>query len=236
MIALAGPTIDGTIYPSVSRVLSNHPKREAARKSAALNPQRLSQKQAKERGTVIHAAIKNYLLTGQCDLPLDYMDYWDQVQQVLALLDPKPIWLDGPLSKEQAHFQQDDLACIWSKALRIQGCPDFLGLVGGVKSVIEWKTGTTLFNRNYDYRNFSSYWPWFKIKMAELQSAGYSFCAEECLNFKPEVSIVVNLTPTNHQVFIRDHSDFQKDRIQFKKLAAEFFKTSGANYTTQDNF
>ena len=236
MIALAGPTIDGVIYPSVSRVLAAHPKREAARKSAALNPQRLSKAEAQERGTVIHESIKNYLLTGECNLPYEYMGYWEQVQQVLSLLEPKPIWLDGPLTADQAHFQQDGLSCIWSKDLRVQGCPDFLGSVGGVSAVLEWKTGTTLFNSNYDYRNFSSYWPWWKIKISQYQCASYSFCAEECLGFKPEVSIVVNITPDDHQVFIRDHLAFQKDRTQFKKLAKDYFKTSGANYTTQDKF
>lgn len=236
MNCLSGYAIDGITYPSVSRILASNPKNTIAKKSAGLNAAALSKEDAKHRGRSVHQALRQYLMSGETDLDPEFFTYWEQLQQALDLLDLKCSWADGPLTDELARFQNGDHSCIWSKKLRVQGCPDFFGDVGGVSVVGELKTGTIPFTKYFQYGDFKQYWNYFKYQSALLQSSGYAMCLEETVGFKPEAAIIINITPTDNQIFVAESNELSKGKSQFRKLCRDFFKNDGAPYTMQDGF
>lgn len=236
MNCLSGYCIDGIVYPSVSKVLSSNPKNDIAKKSAALNGAALSKPEAQRRGKALHDALRSYLITGETDLSPEFYSYWSQLQQALQVLDLKPLWADGPVAPDLMHLQQGEHSCVWSKKLKVQGCPDFFGTIGGVEVVGELKTGTVPFTKYFEYGNFKNYWNYFKHRSALLQASAYAMCIEETVGFKPKAAIVINVTPSDNQIFVSEHTEFAKGKSEFRKLCRDFFKGDGLAYTCQDKF
>ncbi len=236
MNCLSGYSIDGLTYPSISKVLASNPQRKSAIKSSALHGRRLSSAEAKRRGSAVHEALRNFIKTGECDLESRYLCYWYQLQELLNLLEPQVLWSDGPLDPSLSYLEQDNHSCVWSSKLRVQGCPDLFGTVGGVKVVGELKTGTVPFINHYPFKQFHEYWPYYKFNTAAMQLAGYSICLEETIGFKPEAGLIMNVMPEANQLFILEADELAKYKAKFKKLTKSFFKGEGCAYTMQDNF
>lgn len=121
-------TPQGNRYPSITTILSHFPKKGLVDWEKRVGKEKAEgiKFQASNRGEKVHAAIEDYLWNKEPDLTNPWIA--DSFYQI------KP-HLDQNISKIFAIEKY-----IYSDILGIAGTSDFVGIWGGKKSIVDWKT------------------------------------------------------------------------------------------------
>ena len=219
--------VDGCRYNSVSNILSFDPKRKTSKKARGISHSNRSGDSAAAgrcRGTSIHKSFNQYLTTGEADVAPIHYPYWEQLMNVVSPLQIVPTWAEGPLLEKHSHFRSQSKSAIWSEKLQFIGCPDMIGTVGGVPAVVEIKTSTSLYTKNYNHKDFRTYKDWYPYWYAATQTAAYGIAWQECTKEKITTGIVINVTPTASQLFIIELPEYKKRQSDFRSLARSYNK------------
>ena len=125
--------IPGKAYPSVTTILgktaSEHSKKMLSNWNAK-NPG--GKEKAAARGTAIHAACEAYIRGQPINLPEEYMPFWQGLSQHLDRFDYF-VWSEKPLKPEWNYCTgKDGISRVWSHKYHFCGCPDLIGVRGGV--------------------------------------------------------------------------------------------------------
>ena len=224
-----GILIDGSAYPSVTKILTSDPKRKTFYKAQAVKRKKqafdgVGRAVGMHRGTSLHETFANYITTGECDCAPIYYSYWQNLLDVVSRIDIDPIWAERPLLPEHSKFTDGETSVIWSKKHKFLGKPDLIGLFGGVPAVCEIKTSTDLFTKNYDRRNFATYSQWMPYSHSAMQVASYAAAWNERTGDNINTGIVINVTPETAQLFIIDAPEMQSRFTNFRKLCRDFHK------------
>ena len=211
--------IPGKAYPSVTTILGKTASEHAKK---MLNNWNLKNPGGKEkaaaRGTAIHAACERYirgLPVG--DLPEDYLPFWQGLSQHLDRYDHF-LWSEKPLKPEWDYCTgKDGISRVWSHKYGFCGCPDLIGVRGGVVILGDFKTSNQPYCRYFptktDRSNFTG---WSKLNKCGLQLAAYALAIEETLGISVDCAQILVSTPETDQSFLF-HGD-ELDRFRTKWL------------------
>ena len=221
--------IDGSAYPSVSKILSSDPKRKSFFKAKALKKKQTafdsdSRTTGLHRGTSLHETFASYITTGDANIPPIYYRYWDQLFKLVSGIEIQPIWAEKPLLPEHSHFTNGDTSVIWSKKYKYLGTPDLIARVGGVLCVVEIKTSRDYYTKNYDRRNFATYSQWLPYYSAATQVSAYASAWNECTEDNIDTGLVINVTEDDSQLFVVEAPEMKTRFTAFKKLVREYHK------------
>lgn len=223
-------SVDGLPYTSVSSIIKTDAKLVQGNRSRALNgnkKQKAKSQSATGRGIAVHNAARKFLRTGECDLDPEYYDYFGGIHDWLSRLDLDTYWAEGPMRDDLAHLQQGPSAAVWCSKYRYIGIPDWVGKIGGVPSIIEFKTSDTLYRSEYNHKQFKQYSEWVKHHQAGMQIAAYANCWEETVGEKIEAGIIICGTQKETQFFIIEGDVLKKKLSAFHKLCREYRKIHG---------
>lgn len=216
---------DGVILPSVSTILKADSKYSQARKSrgaSALQPGTARFGFAKQRGIEVHSAARKFIRTGEVDLSPKYFPYWQGIHKQLSILDLTDIeWADGPNIPELQHLRDGDNSAVWNLKQKYVGCPDLVANLGGLRTLIEFKTSDELHMSTYDM-NFKNYSSWWRHNQARMQVGGYSVAYEMTTGLPIEAAAIIVATRDDSQLFILERPDIDKAVVKFHKLAKDF--------------
>ena len=211
--------IPGKAYPSVTTILGKTASEHAKK---MLNNWNLKNPGGKEkaaaRGTAIHAACERYirgLPVG--DLHEDYLPFWQGLSQHLDRYDHF-LWSEKPLKPEWDYCTgKDGISRVWSHKYGSCGCPDLIGVRGGVVILGDFKTSNQPYCRYFptktDRSNFTG---WSKLNKCGLQLAAYALAIEETLGISVDCAQILVSTPETDQSFLF-HGD-ELDRFRTKWL------------------
>ena len=211
--------IPGKAYPSVTTILGKTASEHAKK---MLNNWNLKNPGGKEkaaaRGTAIHAACERYirgLPVG--DLHEDHLPFWQGLSQHLDRYDHF-LWSEKPLKPEWDYCTgKDGISRVWSHKYGFCGCPDLIGVRGGVVILGDFKTSNQPYCRYFptktDRSNFTG---WSKLNKCGLQLAAYALAIEETLGIVVDCAQILVSTPEIDQSFLF-HGD-ELDRFRTKWL------------------
>ena len=134
-------TVDGLPFTSVSSIIKTDQRLVQGNRSRALankSKQQSKTKSATARGIAVHSAVRQFLRSGECALDPAYY-YFAGIQDWLTRLDLETWWAETPVLDELQHLQQGPSAAVWCEKYRYIGFPDWVGKVGGVSCVLEFK-------------------------------------------------------------------------------------------------
>ena len=137
-------------------------------------------------------------------------------------MDIEPYWIDGPVTDDLKHLQQGELAAVWNKRYGHAGKPDLVANIGGVNTVVEFKTSDQLWQSHYRFKDFANYQPYFKYAQAQMQIAAYGKAFSDTTKIPIEAGIIINAIRDEGQLFIVDKPDLKKSLTKFHKLAKKF--------------
>lgn len=223
-------TVDGIPYTSVFSILKTDIKLAQSKRSAALSKsssKKLKNKSATSRGIAVHAAVRQFLNTGDCDLAPEYYPYFDGIYDWLSRLDLDTWWAEGPMLDELQHLRNGPSAAVWCKNTRYIGIPDWAGTIGGVPCVVEFKTSDHLYRSTYNHKQFKQYYEWVKYNSAAQQTATYANAWTETTGMPIETGIVINSTPDDVQLFIIEKDEMKKKLSSFHKLVKDYRSIHG---------
>ncbi len=221
---ILGFECDGVVLPSVSAILKSDSKHKTNRKSNGL---RNSEKQsayesfATERGLAVHAAARSYLRDGEADLEEKFFPFFRNIQSKLEILDLEPYWAEEPVIPQLMHLKNNGCSAVWDNDNRYCGTPDYVGKVGGVPCVIEFKTSDNLYQTQY-HKDFKTYNNWFKFSQAAMQSAAYANAFSKTTGIEVNTAIIIVATRDEGQLFILEGEQFIYQLTKFHKLAKEY--------------
>ena len=223
-------TVDGLPFTSVSSIIKTDQRLVQGNRSRALankSKQQSKTKSATARGIAVHSAVRQFLRTGECDLDPAYYDYFSGIQDWLTRLDLETWWAEQPVLDELQHLQQGPSAAVWCEKHRYIGVPDWVGKVGGVGCVLEFKTSDTLYRSNYNHKQFKQYAEWVKYHHAAMQVAAYANAWKETTDMDIDAGIIINSTPNECQLFIIEREEMKKKLTAFHKLCRDYRKIHG---------
>ena len=223
-------TVDGLPFTSVSSIIKTDQRLVQGNRSRALankSKQQSKTKSATARGIAVHSAVRQFLRTGECDLDPAYYDYFSGIQDWLTRLDLETWWAETPVLDELQHLQQGPSAAVWCEKYRYIGVPDWVGKVGGVGCVLEFKTSDTLYRSNYNHKQFRQYAEWVKFHHAAMQVAAYANAWKETTDMDIDAGIIINSTPNECQLFIIEREEMKKMLSAFHKLCRDYRKIHG---------
>ena len=208
----------GLYMPSVTTVLS---ATETEKSKASLriwqqnNPGALEE--ASTRGSAIHLGCENYLRGLDPGIPDQYQDFWNGMSQYLDWFDVLH-WSERPLRPDWNHLRSDDreVAYVWSTEHLYAGCPDLIGVIGGVKVIADFKTSNAPYRTSYpDKGDRGGYGGFRKYQKVSQQMAAYRLALEERTGFRCDVALVIVTTPeTTQGIFIDgDQLDLAEQRF-----------------------
>lgn len=216
---------DGVILPSVSTILRSDPKFQQARKSrgaSALQPGTARFGFAKQRGIEVHSAARKFIRTGEVDLSPKFYPYWEGIQKQLSLLDlTKVEWVEGPAIPELQHLRDGDNSAVWNLKQKYCGCPDLVANLGGLRTLVEFKTSDELHMATYDM-NFKNYSSWWRHSQSRMQVGSYCTAYEMTTGRPIEAAAIVVATRDDSQLFIMERDAIDKATQKFHKLAKSF--------------
>lgn len=216
---------DGVILPSVSTILKSDPKRLQAYKSrgaSGLKPGTARYGFAKQRGIEVHSAARKFIRTGEVDLSPKFYPYWRGIQDQLSLLQLTGIeWSEGPCIPELQHLRHGENSAVWNLKQKYCGCPDLVANLGGLRTLVEFKTSDELHRTTYDMV-FANYSSWWRQNQARMQVASYANAYELTTGRPIEAGVIIVATRDDSQLFIMERDDIDKAAQKFHKLAKSF--------------
>ena len=93
--------------------------------------------------------------------------------------------------------------------------------------MLEFKTSDTLYQNNYNYKQFKQYAEWVKYHQAAMQVAAYANAWQETTDMTIEAGIIINSTPDECQLFIIEKDEMKKKLSAFHKLCRDYRKIHG---------
>ena len=217
--------VDGRPYTSVSSIIKTDTKIVQGKKSRAASGKAANLSKhlsATARGTAVHKPVRKFIRIGECDLELCYFDYFSGIQDWLSCLDLEPYWAEGPMLEKYQHLQQGPSAAVWCDKYRYIGVPDFVGKLGGVPVVMEFKTSDYLYRDDYDFRQFKQYSDWVRHYNAGMEVAAYANVWNQTTADDIHKGVVINSTPEACQLFIIERDIMKKKLTAFHKLCKEY--------------
>ena len=172
---------------------------------------------AAARGTAIHAACEAYIRGQPINLPEEYMPFWQGLSQHLDRFDYF-VWSEKPLKPEWNYCTgKDGISRVWSHKYHFCGCPDLIGVRGGVVILSDFKTSNQPYCRYFptkkDRTNFTG---WSKYSKCATQLGAYALAVEETLGLEVHTAQILVSTPEIDQNFFL-HGD-ELSRYQTKWL------------------
>ena len=233
-IAYSGFKCNGNILPSVSSILSSDDKHISRRKSAGIGRSKddcIKSSDGRSRGLSIHQSVNRFLLTGETDIDERYLNFWNGIYKQLQILDIHDIYFaERPQKSELSHLANGDYACIWSDRYKFAGIPDLVCNLSGVNCVVEFKTSSHLYTKNYDRRKFKTYHQWYSYSQAATQVSAYGKAFTEQTGIKIEAGIIINATRDDSQLFIVDGDEMSKRFKKFVTLTNKYNKQNNYDY------
>lgn len=143
---------------------------------------------AQERGTAVHSYIENTLQDNPYDLPMDYWEYRDNFTEWLQTRDIE-------VHSLESYVVGDDY----------KGVVDFVGLVDGVPTIIDWKTtsnlkGDSLMSANMQLNIYGLHYPDHQLMIVNVKK-----------DMHQEIIVERNETMARYVI------DLFKYRCEFKK-------------------
>ena len=130
-------------------------------------------------------------------------------------MDIEPYWIEGPVTDDLKHLQQGEFAAVWNKRYGHAGNPDLVATIGGVNTVVEFKTGDLLWQSHYRFKDFTNYQPYFKYAQAQMQIATYGKAFSDTTKIPIEAGIIINAIRDEGQLFVPDKPDLKKSLTKF---------------------
>ena len=125
------------------------------------------------------------------------------------------------------HLQQGANDAVWDTKNRYVGIPDWVGKIGGVPAIIEFKTSDTLWRDNYNHKQFRQYSEWVRHHQASMQVAAYANAWRKTTGMPIGAGGIINSTPIECQLFIIEGEMLKKKLSAFHKLCREYRKIHG---------
>ena len=119
-----------------------------------------------------------------------YLDWFDTIH-----------WSERPLRPDWYHLRSDDkeVAFVWSTVHKYAGCPDFIGEIGGVKIICDFKTSTGPYSSVSPERgDRMGYGGWRKYQKCAQQMAAYRLALEERVGYRCDAALIIVATRRNH--------------------------------------
>ena len=230
-IAYSGFKCNGNILPSVTTILSSDDKHIARRKSAGIGKSKENinkSNNSKVRGLSIHQSVNQYLLRGEANIDPQYFPYWEGVYEQLQHLDIHQIYFaERPQLPKLDHLSAGEYACVWSDRYKFAGIPDLVANVSGVNAVVEFKTSSNLYTKNYDRKKFKEYHQWYAYSLAASQVSAYGTAFTEQTGIKIDAGIIINATQSESQLFIVDTDEMKSRFKKFVTLSNKYRKQYG---------
>lgn len=190
---------EGKLYPSITTVLKKD-LRAWREKVGEEEANRIS-KTATAKGTEIHGLIYEYLMNNSPALKESYPELFEILEPKLQLMKPM-------------HME----IVLWSDILKVAGTADFIGLVGDIPYIVDFKTFTTD-GGDYDHEILENYY---------LQATAYSVMAYERLGFKTKNLKIMKICPWKYSESVYDFDITFNSKLLSKLL--ERIKTFYKNH------
>lgn len=212
------------VYPSVTSILGKTAGAKANQRLQAWNLNNPGAREAAaKRGTAIHAACEDYIRGKEVDLPDDLLPYWEGVAQHLDRYEGF-LWSEKPLRREWDFCTgEDGISRIWSHEHGYSGCPDIVGLRGGVAWLADVKSSVSPYCRYFPKEeNRAHFSGWMKFNKCGLQLGAYSIAIEETLGIDVEFGGMLVTTPETVQSFILRPHELRSFRFKWLQKVAEY--------------
>ncbi len=219
---------DGVQCNSVSKILKSDSKNKTSKKASAVAKSKgVSARShfATQRGIAVHQAARDFLKHGEIDLPAKYYPYWDNIWKSLSMLDIDPYWIEGPVLDSLSHLRQGEWSAVWNKRYKYAGSPDLVANIGGVNTIVEFKTSDLFWQDRYVFKDFKHYTNWHKYSQAAMQTAAYAKAFTQTTGIAVDTSIIINATRDDSQMFIIERPTLKKHLTKFHTLAKEFISS-----------
>ena len=215
----------GLYLPSVTTVLSateSEKSKKSLRTWQQNNPGALEQ--ASTRGSAIHLGCENYLRGLDPNVPEEYQDFWNGIDQYLDWFD-EIHWSERPLRPDWNHLRSDDkeVAFVWSTEHRYAGCPDLIGEIGGVKVIADFKTSNAPYRDTFPDRGDRMGFGGFrKFTKCAQQMSAYRYALNERTGYLCDVALIIVSTPETTQGIFIDGDKLSLYESRFLKRAQQF--------------
>lgn len=212
------------VYPSVTSILGKTAGAKANQRLASWNLNNPGAREAAaNRGTAIHAACENHIRGKEVVLSEELLPYWEGVARHLDRYDGF-LWSERPLRSEWDFCTgEDGISRIWSHEHGYSGCPDIVGLRGGVAWLTDVKSSVSpycrYFPKGQDRDCFSG---WMKFSKCGLQLGAYAIALEETLGIRIDLAGMLVTTPNEVQSFILRPHELQRYRYKWLQKVAEY--------------
>lgn len=214
-------------YPSVTAILS---KTASEKTKNILHQWNLKNPGAKEaaakRGSFIHKACEDHIRGKTFDVPTDLQPYWNGLARHLDAYDYF-IWSEKPLRPDWSFCTgEDGISRIWSHEYRYCGCPDIVGVRGGVMTLADVKSSTGRYCRYYpkDGVNREFFGGWKKFQKCALQLGAYAIALEETLGISVDMAQMVITTPDTTQSFLLRGHELHAWRYKWLQRVSDYYR------------
>lgn len=212
--------IDGEEYASTSTILKplvdkHHFKQRYKKQRGWLTqepvPRHLNIRST-ERGKIIHNLAKSFLhgdSLGKIRKGID--PFWQNLQPMLEYVDNGSAWwLEGPQKAEHNFLRSGPHVSIWHPEKKFSTIPDCCARVGGVPSILEYKTCIRATDFNLD--------------LAKLQVASYASAIGALLDEPVKAACILLATPRKGQWFTLEGDDLTDAINAFHKLVDSHYR------------
>jgi hypothetical protein len=217
-------------YPSVTAILG---KTASARSKQTLEQWNLRNPGGKEaaakRGSIIHKACEDHLRGKAVDVPADLAPYWDGLAPHLDAYDYFT-WSEKPLRPDWSFCTGDDgISRIWSHKHRFCGCPDIVGVRGGIVVLADVKSSSGRYCRYFPKGEENGvarehYGGWMKFNKCALQLGAYAIAFEETLGISVEMAQILVTTPDATQSFLLRGHELHSWRYKWLQRVADYYR------------
>lgn len=217
-------------YPSVTAILG---KTASARSKQTLEQWNIKNPGGKEaaakRGSIIHKACEDHLRGKDVEVPTDLAPYWDGLAPHLDAYDFFT-WSEKPLRPEWDFCVGDDgISRIWSHQHKFCGCPDIVGVRGGIVVLADVKSSNGPYCRYFPKGEENGvprehYGGWMKFNKCALQLGAYAIALEETLGISVEMAQILVTTPHTTQSFLLRGHELHAWRYKWTQRVADYYQ------------
>lgn len=205
-------------YPSVTTVLGRTASEHSQKALNSWNERNPGGREAAaERGSIIHAAVEDYIRGRPVNVPTELKCYWEGLPRHLDRYDGF-IWSERPLLPEHLFcVGSDDISRVWSHRYGYCGCPDLIAFRRGVYILPDLKSSNGPYCRYFPKEdNRKHFGGHMKYAKCAMQLAAYRIAVKETLGVHLDELEILVTYPEGTQSF-RIHGPELK-RYEFKWL------------------
>jgi len=213
-------------YPSVTAILGKTASEKAKQILHQWNLKNPGAREAAaERGSIIHKACEDHIRGKAVSVPPEHRPFWEGLARRLDQYDYF-VWSEKPLRPSwQFCTGEDGISRIWSHKHRYCGCPDIVGVRGGVMTLADVKSSTGRYCRYYpkDGVNREFFGGWKKFQKCALQLGAYAIALEETLGLSIDMAQMVITTPETTQSFLLRGHELHSWRYKWLQRVTDYY-------------